>query len=138
MLAFLFIALIICTSVILYNLQNKISSQRRQILSLRYENDKLKSRISKETPRKINVKYITPQYVNAIVLTRSHIYLAPILNSGIVNTLEKNTQIRVHDSIEIMNEFWFEVSMVGVTRINSKGWIKSNYIKANLPNSSSI
>ncbi|CAB1254779.1 hypothetical protein ACFHWD_08560 [Clostridium sp. MT-14] len=138
MLAFLFITLIICTSVILYNFQSKISSQRRQILSLKYENDSLKSKISKEIPPKINVRYITPQYVNALVTVKSNIYLAPILNSGIINTLEKNTPIRVHDSIEILNEFWYEVSIAGSSRINSKGWIKSNCIKANSPNSSNL
>ncbi|MEY8000828.1 hypothetical protein AB8U03_11590 [Clostridium sp. Mt-5] len=138
MLAFLFIILIVCASVILYNSQSKISSQRRQILSLKYENDSLKSRISKQIPKKINVKYITPQSVNAIVTIKSNIYLAPILNSAIINTLEKNTHIRIHDSIEIMNEFWYEVSLVENTRINSKGWIKSNCIKVNLPNSNII
>lgn len=52
MLAFLFTVLVIAASVILYNFQNKISSQRRQILSLKYENDNLKSKISKEIPKK--------------------------------------------------------------------------------------
>ena len=78
MLAFLFIVLVISASVILYNFQGKISSQRRQILSLKYENDSLKSKISKEIPKKIHVRYITPQYVNALTAVKSNIYLAPI------------------------------------------------------------
>ncbi|MEY8763206.1 MULTISPECIES: hypothetical protein [Clostridium] len=131
MLAFLFTVLVIAASVILYNFQNKISSQRRQILSLKYENDNLKSKISKEIPKKINVRYITPSQVNALVAVKSNMYLAPISSSSIINILEKNTLLRVHDGIEIMDEFWYEVSIIDSSRINSKGWIKSNCIKIN-------
>ncbi|WP_368489158.1 hypothetical protein [Clostridium sp. BJN0013] len=132
MLTFLFLLLIIGNAVILYRFSDKVSSQRRQIISLKYENDSLKSKLSKEFPRRIDVNYITPQNLSGIVTIKTSLYLAPTLKSSIVNILEENTLLKIEDAAKIQNQLWYEISLNGInrsSRINSKGWVKSNYIK---------
>ncbi|ADK17196.1 MULTISPECIES: hypothetical protein [Clostridium] len=129
MLAFLFLLIIAGNAVILYKFNDKVSVQRRQILSLKYENDDLKSKLSKQTPKKIDIKYVTPQFLNAVVTISGTLHLSPISNSSIVNTLKENTSLKIQDSAQIQSQLWYEVFLPGDNRLNSKGWIKSNYIR---------
>lgn len=128
MLAFLFITLIIAALAASYYLTDKISSQRKQILLLKYQNDSLKNNSAKDIPKDIEIKYITPSTPNGSVQQECILYLAPIKNSITINTIEENTYIQIHDSAEVAKELWYEVSLIGSNRINSKGWVKSNYI----------
>lgn len=133
MLAFLFLLLVIGNVAILYHFSDKVSSQRRQIISLKCENDSLKSKLSKNFPKKIDINYITPQSLNGIVTIKTSLYLAPISKSSIVNILEENTILKIEDTAKIQNQLWYEISLAEInrtnSRINSKGWIKSNYVK---------
>lgn len=132
MLTFLFLLLIIGNGIILYHFSNKFSSQRRQIISLKYENDSLKSKLSKESPKRVDISYITPENSNAVVTIKTSLYLAPTLKSSIVNILEENTPLKIEDTAKIQSQLWYEISLNQInksSRINSKGWVKSNYIK---------
>lgn len=132
MLAFLFLLLIIGNAIILYRFSDKISSQRRQIISLKYENDSLKLKLSKEFQKKIDISYVTPENSNGIVAIRTNLYLAPTLKSSIINILEQNTLLEIKDAARIQNQLWYEISLSDLnksSRLNSKGWVKSNYIK---------
>ncbi len=136
MLTFLFLLLIIGNGVILYHFSNigesTRPSQRRQIISLKYENDSLKSKLLKESPKKVDINYITPENSNGIVTIKTSLYLAPTLKSSIVNILDENTTLKIEDTAKIQDQLWYEISLSGInrlSRINSKGWVRSNYIK---------
>lgn len=132
MLTFLFLLLVIGNGVILYHFSNTTSSQRRQIISLKYENDSLKSKLSKESPNKVDINYITPENLSGIVTIKTSLYLAPTLKSSIVNILDENTILKIEDTAKIQDQLWYEISLSGInrlSRINSKGWVRSNYVK---------
>lgn len=129
MLIFLFILLIAASLFISYYFSNKISNQRKQLLLLKYQNNNLKHKAKTDTPINITIRYITPQFNKGTIIEDCKLYIAPFLDSFTINTLKHSTSVEIQDSAEINNETWYEISLLTENRINSKGWIRSQYIK---------
>lgn len=128
MLAFLFVLLVGFSLFVSYYFTNKVSNQRKQILLLKYQNNNLKHKTNSESSLHTTIKYLTPNYSEGILKEDCNLYIAPLSNSAIINSLNQSTIIQIYDSAEINDELWYEVSILSEDRINSKGWIKSDCI----------
>lgn len=126
MLAFLFVLLVGFSLFVSCYFTNKISNQRNQILLLKYQNNNLKHKTNSSSH--VTIKYLNPNYSEGILKEDCNLYIAPLSNSAIINSLDQATIIQIYDSAEINDELWYEVSVLSEDRINSKGWIKSDYI----------
>ncbi|WML36332.1 SH3 domain-containing protein [Clostridium sp. OS1-26] len=128
MLAFLFVLLIGFSLFVSYYFTNKVSNQRKQILLLKYQNNNLKHKTNSDSSLHTTIKYLNPNYSEGILKEDCNLYIAPLSNSAIINSLNQSTIIQIYDSAEINDELWYEISVLSEDRINSKGWIKSDYI----------
>lgn len=128
MLAFLFVLLVGFSLFISYYFTNRVSNQRKQILLLKYQNNTLKHKATLNSNLHNVIKYLTPNYSEGVIEQNCNLYIAPLDNSAIINSLNQSTIIQIHDSAEINNELWYEVSILSEDRVNSKGWIKSDSI----------
>jgi hypothetical protein len=128
MLAFLFILLIGSALFVSYYFTSKMSNQRKQILLLKYQNNTLKCKPNLEQNEQIIVKYLSPNYNRGIIKSDCKLYLGPLNSSAVLNSLSENTNVQIHDSAEVNNKLWYEISILSQDRTNSKGWIKSDYL----------
>lgn len=128
MLGFLFTLLIIAALCTSYYLTNKMSNQRKQILLLKYQNNNLKQVTKAEKSKTITIEYIVPNYTEGKIMKECELLLSPVSDSPILNLLEENTLVEIHDSARINNELWYEISTKPNERINSKGWIQEKNI----------
>lgn len=129
MLTFLFIVLVTAALCSSYYFTNKMSAQRKQILLLKYQNNNLKQLTKAD--KDITIEYIYPNVTKGLVKRKCELLVSPLPNSAVLNLLEENTTVKIQDSGKINNELWYEVSITCDKRINSKGWIREDYI--NLP-----
>jgi hypothetical protein len=128
MLFILFIIFIAASIFILHYFTNKISNQRKQILLLKYQNNSLSHKPIK--PRIITIKYMIPTHNMGLITTSCNLYISPLTDSYVLNSVNQDTSVQIQDSAEINNELWYEVCLsTEETNINSKGWINSQYIK---------
>lgn len=131
MLLFLFILLLCAAFSLSYYFTNKMSSQHKQIILLRTQNDRLKNKIVKSncTSDSIEIKYMNPQFQTGIICKNCNLYLCPFENSIILANLVAETVVKIHDSAEVSGVTWFNVSFSSEEDINNKGWLQCNYIK---------
>lgn len=129
MLFFLFMVLVGFSLYISYYLSNKLHNQRKQLLLLKYQNNALKHNVKTSDTNNITIKYTMPLHNKGIIITNCKLLLSPLSNSIVLNTLAENTVIEIQDSAEVNYNLWYEISLTTGDRINSKGWIKSDYIK---------
>lgn len=128
MLILLFILLIGGALFLSYYLTNEMSNQRKRILLLKHQNDKLKQKVKYDTTSSLTIKYIAHNYTGGIILNNCKLYICPIEESIVLNSLIKNTNVKILDCAEIKDGLWYEVSIINDKQINTKGWVKSDFI----------
>ncbi len=128
MLVFLFLLLVGFALFISYYFTNKMANQRKQILLLKHQNNSLKHKADLEKDEQIIVKYQYPDNNQGIIKSNCKLYLWPSVKSAALNSLMENIVVQIHDSAEINEELWYEISILSQDRTNSKGWIKSDYL----------
>ncbi|WP_411679629.1 hypothetical protein [Clostridium thailandense] len=126
MLVFLFLFLIGFALFISYYFTNKMTNQRKQILLLKHQNNSLKNKADLEKEEQIIVKYHYLDKNQGIIKSNCKLYLWPSDKSSALNSLMENIVVQIHDSAEINEELWYEISILSEDRTNSKGWIKSD------------
>ena len=129
MLFFLFLLIIISALGGSYYFTNKMSAQRKQILLLKYQTNNLKQASKSSKDKTITIKYILPICNQGIIAKKCELFLSPMENSLILNSLNESTLVEIQDSVSIDNELWYEVSLIAKERVNSKGWIKEEFLK---------
>ena len=128
MLIFLFLLLVGFSLFVSYYFTNKVANQRKQILLLKHQNNSLKYKTDSEKDEQITVKYLFPDISQGSIKSNCKLYLGPSVESAILNSLVENMVVQIHDSAEINKDLWYEISTLSQDRINSKGWIKSDYL----------
>ena len=112
--------MITCAIMFLY-FQNKVYSQRKQILFLSNQNNTMRRKYNKN----IIIKYSNVDFKYGFTKINCSINLAPIDEPLIVCTLQKNTTIDIINRAEVNGQIWYEVSVFSKERINNQGWIKA-------------
>lgn len=128
MLCFLFLIIIIAAVCTSYYFTNKMAAQRKQILLLKYQNNDLKENSKAERDKKISVEYILPTNTKGFIKKRCELLICPIDNSAVLNSLQEDTLVKVEDSANVNNQLWYEISLVTEERVNSKGWVKEDFM----------
>lgn len=129
MLCILFLIVIIAALCTSYYFTSKMAAQRKQILLLKYQNNDLKQTSKTTKNKNISVEYIFPMNTKGLIKDNCELLLSPIDDSVILNLLKKDTSVEIEDSAVINNDLWYEVSLITEPRINSKGWIKEDFLK---------
>lgn len=118
--------LILALALTILYFDKKLIVSKQQYLSLTKQYKNLREKYLKEykSSNNIFVKYNTPTTSAAITNANVSIYLAPLENCPIINTLNDKVQVTILDEAETNTEIWYYVSLPINTNVNSKGWIK--------------
>lgn len=133
MLLFLFILLIAGGLFLSYYLTNEMANQRKKIILLNHQNDKLKQKIKYSNISKLTIKYIPQNYDTGMILNNCNLYICPVKESIVLNSLVKNTSVKIVDCAEVKNTLWYEVSLIDDSKINNKGWVIADFVDAVSP-----
>ena len=118
---FLILLLMTTCAIIFLYFQNKLYSQRKQILFLSNQNNTMRRKSNKN----IIIKYSNINFKYGFTKGICSMNLAPIDEPLIVCTLQKNTTINIISRAEVNGQIWYEVSVFSKERINNQGWIKA-------------
>jgi hypothetical protein len=107
-----------------------VYSQRRKILVLSNQNNKLKVKIGKleNTSFANNIKYVDSLYKTGYTVERINLYLNPIDTSPIVFKFNKSMKVNVFFAAEVSNVMWYEI-IITINNSMIKGWVKETDIK---------
>lgn len=111
-----------------YYFTNQIDIQRKQILLLKRQNSNIKNKLKFDKTTNLTIHYIVPNFTEALIANDCNLYICPIENSIVLNSLSKNTNIKIVYGAEIKDELWYEISIENSRNINNKGWIQSEFI----------
>jgi hypothetical protein len=128
MLSFLFLIIIVAAVSTSYYFTNKIAVQRKQILLLKYQNSDLKQNSKTNKDKKTFVKYMLPTSTKGLIKEKCELLICPIDNSAVLSPLQEDTLVKIEDSANINSHLWYEISLITEERINSKGWVKEDFI----------
>lgn len=129
MLGFLFLIIIIAALYTSYYFTNKIAAQRKQILLLKYQNIDLSETSRASKTANVSIEYVFPVNTKGFIKKNCELLICPIDNSSIVNFINENTLVGIEDSAYINNQLWYEISLISESRVNSKGWVKEDYLE---------
>ncbi|MBC8061092.1 MAG: hypothetical protein H7Y18_10540 [Clostridiaceae bacterium] len=121
---FLILLLMITCAVMFLFFQNKFYSLRKQILFLSKQNNTMRHKTNKN----IIIKYSSLNFKYGLTRGNCSLNLAPIDESLIVCTLQRNTTIDIINRADVNGQIWYEVSVFSRERINNQGWIKATQI----------
>lgn len=109
----------------------KLDTQRRTILILTKQNEKLRSKASRQNSgfSTVNISYSTPSYRNGYTTESCYIFLSPLENSPVVYQCAKPIKASIIDSAEVLNTRWYMVSIASTNNNCIKGWMKESDIK---------
>lgn len=120
---FLFIILIGAIVILYLYYDNKIMLLKRQLLVLNSQYSKLKEKSNINiSSQKIIATFTTPSVTTSCLNSNSNIYLAPLINSPILQCTIEPTDVRIIDSVIINSSSWFYISFPHCT-INNRGWV---------------
>jgi len=111
-------------------MNEKLSTQKTQLKVISRQNRDFKSKISssRNTDGPIIIKYKPALFKTGTIKETCSLYLSPLESSPVLSNLIKNSTVEIHDSAEIFNISWYEISLESQTNINNKGWIKKDDI----------
>lgn len=111
--------------------ESKLDNQRRTILLLTKQNEKLRRKASKEklTFSTVNINYSEPSYRSGYTTDNSYIFLSPLENSPMVYQCVKSIKVSILDKGEVLNKHWYLVSIPSTNNNIIKGWMKESDIK---------
>lgn len=109
----------------------KVETQRRTVLLLTKQNEKLRSKAVKQSSgfSTVNITYSQPPYHNGYTTDNSYIFLSPLENSPVVYQCTKAIKASIVDSAEILNTKWYLISIASTNNNTIKGWVKESDIK---------
>ena len=120
---------------------NKMYSHRSELMIMSKQNIALKNALNSQentqTQRPkafeqnidINIKFLPPNISSGEINSDCNLLLAPVDTAPKLNTLASNNIVSILDKAEVLNEVWYNVSIVSEKNTNNKGWIKENYLK---------
>jgi hypothetical protein len=108
----------------------KLDNQRRQILVLSTQNNRLQSKINKyqKMYSSLKIKFVQTSYKNGYTTENTAIFLSPIEQSPIVHMCLKSVKVAVSCTAEVQGQIWYEVELT-VNSTLLKGWLKESQIK---------
>ncbi|MFD3155527.1 hypothetical protein ACFIJ5_01390 [Haloimpatiens sp. FM7330] len=126
---FLFLIVLIPCLYFVYTTKQKSDNLKKQVILLtkqnnyihNFKNDKVKN-------ESISIRYESPKYKNGIIIKDCSLYIAPLEDYPQIYKLQENTKVDIHDSAQINSEIWYEISIPYTSKINTKGWIKEDFI----------
>lgn len=110
----------------------RLDTQRRTIIVLTKQNEKLRSKANKQQNSgfsTVNISYAPPPYRNGYTTENCYIFLSPLENSPIVYQCAKAIKASIIDSAEVLNTKWYMVSIASNNNISTKGWMKESDVK---------
>lgn len=130
MLLLLFVLLVGGALFMAYYFTNQIYNQKKQILLLKQQNNNLNRKVKWNKDSNLIAQYITPNFTEAFVNNNCELYICPMDNSVTLNSLSKNTSVKILCSVKIKNELWYEISITSSRNVNNRGWIKDKFISS--------
>lgn len=111
-------------------MNQKLSNQKTQLKIISRQNRDFKSKISSSHSAQgpIIIKYKAPLFKTGITKVICNLYVGPMENSPVLSNMVKGTSLDIQDSAEILDTFWYEVSLKSQTNINNKGWVKKDFV----------
>jgi hypothetical protein len=111
-------------------MNQKLSNQKTQLKIVSRQNRDFKSKISSSHSGQgpIIIKYNSPLFKTGITKVICNLYVGPMESSPVLSNVVKGTALEIQDSAEILDAFWYEVSLKSQTNINNKGWVKKDFV----------
>lgn len=111
---------------------NLLDSNRHKLIVLSKENSNLKNRVKEiKKYNSLSIKFSEPPYSYGEVKSNSLLYLSPLETSPVLCKMNTTAKIKLLCSAEILDEIWYEVLLDSPKNINSRGWIKKDFIIIN-------
>lgn len=132
MLLLLFVLLVGGALFMAYYFNNQIYNQKKQILLLKQQNNNLTKKVKWNKDSNLIAQYITPNFNEAFINDNCELYICPMNNSVTINSLSKNTSVKILCGVKIKNELWYEISIASNRNINNRGWIKDKFISSSV------
>lgn len=104
--------------------ERKITLTRKQIMlmSKQYKNNK--NDLKNSFYKNMHIEFLIPTSKKALTNNNVNIFLAPVNNSPIVNSLNIKMEVSLLDCALIDNNIWFYVSLPLDSKVNCRGWIE--------------
>lgn len=133
MFIFLFLVIVIVCFYLYYTFNDKYYDQQKQIMLLKKQNIKLKNSIqnTNHINKNIKVKFIPSDYEKATTKKDCDLFLSPTDNSTVIYNIKPNELVNIYSAAEVSNTLWFEISIFSKGMINTKGWVKKDFL--NIP-----
>jgi len=111
-------------------MNQKLSTQKTQLKIISRQNREFKSKLTSAQSAQgpIVIKYKAPLFKIGITKESCNLYLSPVEASPVLSNLVKNIPVEIQDCAEILDTFWYEISVKSQTNINNKGWTKKDMI----------
>ncbi|WP_410506284.1 hypothetical protein ACER0A_013435 [Haloimpatiens sp. FM7315] len=139
---FFCLILIICVGTFGYfTLINskKSDTLKRQLMLVTKQNDSLKNKtLTVKKAESINITYYAPKYKLGLILNNCSLYLSPLEDSPVLNSLKENTKVYILDRAEVNSNAWFYINLYSEENVNNKGWIKDQNLSFIEENSEDI
>lgn len=111
---------------------NLLDSNRHKLIVLSKENSNLKNRVKEiKKYNSLSIKFSEPPYSYGEVKSNSLLYLSPLETSPVLCKMNTTAKIKLLCSAEILDEIWYEVLLDSPKNINSRGWVKKDFIIIN-------
>lgn len=135
-----FIILISAIAGVYLYYDQKLSKVKKQLMiaSNQLRKSKTKYRSSTTIDKTLNIKFITPSTNIGITNKGAQLYLAPIIDSPKLTTLQIKMEVQILDSAIVEDSLWFYVNLPIDSDINCRGWIAKSDFSTIFPNSNSI
>lgn len=118
---------------------NQLDSNRRKLIVLSKENSQLKNRVKGiKKYNSLSIKFSEPLYSYGEAKSNSLLYLSPLETSPILCKMNTSAKIKLLCTAEVLDEIWYEVLLDSPKNINSRGWMKKDFIIINEVTTTSI
>lgn len=112
-----------------YYFMNQLEFKRKQIMILSKENSSIKD--SLKTYRlnsPLTVNFSDPPYNYGEIIPKGEVLIAPLNNASVLCKINSPMKIMILCKAELLDSIWYEVILDVPKNINSRGWVKKDYI----------
>ena len=109
--------------IYLYFSNEQVKLKHNLILVTQY-NEKLKKELCMNKSKNICAKFSTPLNTYGILNEGIQIYIAPLENSSVINSIKEEMQVDILDECTLSDVTWFYINLPLDSDVNCHGWVK--------------
>ncbi|WP_027633543.1 hypothetical protein [Clostridium hydrogeniformans] len=112
-----------------YYFMTQLEFKRKQIMILSKENSSIKDSLKAyKLHSPLTVNFSDPPYSYGEIVSRGEVLIAPLNNASLLCKINSPMKVMILCKAELLNSIWYEVTLDVPKGINSRGWVKKDYI----------